>query len=128
MKSDTKSHNVKKYYCLTALLTHHGFMFIRRLLEMFCDEAVREFLFLLGDVLLPTDSRCFLRSFSKILQSWFSTSPKYGRLTGSPSQQLCINCQQGSENVGSLSGRNPVKMKCALKIELKVSSACIQNL
>ena len=81
------------------------------LLEMFFDWDVREFLplpaedALFTEELVTSDDR--RRTFSWMELRMLSTSPKYGRRTGSPCQQFCINCQHASENVGRRSGLRP---------------------
>lgn len=74
------------------------------------DGDVRELLPLPPDVLTPDEvwlSVPRLCTLSRMEFSTVSTSPKYGRRAGSPSQQFCISCQHASVNEGRRSGRKP---------------------
>lgn len=84
--------------------------------EMFLDGEVREFFPLPVAAVFPPLplSLPFLLVFSRMLWSCASTSPKYGRLAGSPSQQFCISCQHGSLKTGNFSGRNPCQQNVPL--------------
>ena len=79
------------------------------------EGEVRELLPLPPDDVLPPDEPVIsaprLCTFSRMAARVVSTSPRYGRRAGSPSQQFCISCQHESVNVGSRSGRKPEAKK-----------------
>ena len=71
-----------------------------------------DWLFLLFDPeeLLEAESLPFFLTLSRMEMRMVSTSPKYGRRSGSPSQHDVINCQHGSVKDGNFSGRKPARV------------------